>query len=227
MNRYGVVFDLDDTLYLERDFVRSGFRCVAQKISGELALDLDQTYRLLWGAFQVGKPAFDGLLEKIPTVEEFFSISDLVNIYRFHKPEIQFLNGIPDLLAKIKKKNFLGIISDGWYQAQMNKKEALGLPRYFDEIILTDRWGRTFWKPASRAFEEMEKAGCGLQWIYIGDNPEKDFVQPNIRGWRSVRFYHPGQLHFDKKLRPQDEGLTIKASSTADLEEILKQWEVI
>ena len=39
MTALGVVFDIDDTLYLERDYVRSGFRAVGEHVARSTGVD--------------------------------------------------------------------------------------------------------------------------------------------------------------------------------------------
>jgi hypothetical protein len=51
-------------------------------------------------------------------------------------------------------------------------------------------------------FGSVEAASPGAaERIYVGDNPEMDFVTPNLRGWRTVGVRHP------ENLRPWVEGL--------------------
>ena len=37
--------------------------------------------------------------------------------------------------------------------------------------------------------------GDGVQLVYVGDNPSKDFVTPNARGWRSVQIERDQRIH--------------------------------
>ena len=46
------VFDVDDTLYLERDYVRSGFHAVATW--AEETLDVTGVFDTAWGLFLAG-----------------------------------------------------------------------------------------------------------------------------------------------------------------------------
>ena len=43
----------------------------------------------------------------------------------------------------------------------------------------------------------MEEAlgADGHQLVYVGDNPAKDFVAPNQRGWMSVQVVRPDGIH--------------------------------
>ena len=137
---------------------------------------------------------------RYPELGESFTIPDLVAIYREHAPTIDLLPEMKTLMLELKAKNVpLGVITDGPYVSQRAKADALNVERYADCVILTDTWGKEFWKPHPRAFEEASKA-LGLphdNLIYIGDNPSKDFVAPAQLGWQSVRLHLREQLRFD------------------------------
>ncbi len=80
-----IVFDLDDTLYLERDYVRSGFLAVeaASRISGFAAQ--------AWSLFVEGArhTTFDLTLERLGKApSEPALVPQLVAIYREHVPDI-------------------------------------------------------------------------------------------------------------------------------------------
>jgi len=195
----GVVFDLDDTLYLERDYVRSGFRAVAEyaaQIADVLAHDV---FTYLWNGFSAGVrgSAFDGLLARYPGVAARCSVPELVRCYRDHAPGIAYLPGMEALLRELRAKGVpLAVISDGPLVSQAAKAEALGVARYAEPVVLTDAWGEAYWKPHVRAFETVAEA-FGLpseRLVYIGDNPDKDFHAPTQLGWRSVRLRLPGQV---------------------------------
>jgi len=188
----GVVFDLDDTLYLERDYVRSGFLAVAEAVAPGFAED---AFRFMWGLFTSGVRGvvFNKLLERYPELC-VHSVSELVTLYREHAPTIAFLPGVEALLEELRSRGArLGVISDGPLVSQQAKARALGVGRYADPVILTDRWGQAYWKPHARAFEEVAGA-FGLppeRLVYVGDNPEKDFHAPRRLGWSSVRLKLP------------------------------------
>ena len=50
----GVAFDLDDTLYLERDYVRSGFRAVAEYAVRGADVSAEDAFTFLWHDFLAG-----------------------------------------------------------------------------------------------------------------------------------------------------------------------------
>lgn len=218
----GVVFDMDDTLYFERDYVRSGFQHVASVVKAEGVSEQD-AFALMWEHFEAGTRGtiFNELLARYPELAEVYEVMDLVTLYREHAPTIHLMPEMESLLLELHPRVPLGVITDGPYASQRAKADALYLERYAASVILTGAWGRDFWKPHHRAFTETSRA-LGLKpenLIYIGDNPGKDFDAPAQLGWQSVRLRLPEQLRFshgDGAYRP-----TLEVKSVAELREFL------
>ena len=196
----GLVFDLDDTLCYERDYVRSGFASVARR-AGTTAADVDVLQRWLTNAFESGVrgDTFDRLLQAFPDVAERMTVDDLVSTYREHEPQIELVPGMASTLDGLRRRGVrLGVLTDGPTASQSAKSRALDLRRWFDPIILTDTLGASFGKPATGGFERVALAWglAGTTLAYVGDNPAKDFSGPNRLGWTSVRLRDPLQLRF-------------------------------
>ena len=160
----GVVLDLDDTLYLERDYVRSGFAAVAAT-SDPGATPTPQVADHLWRRFTSGERGshFDDLLASDPALAGRVEVPELVEVYRHHAPDIRLLPGVRDLLAGLRAAGRrTAVISDGALAGQQAKVRALGLEDLVDgPVVLTDTWGREGWKPHPRAFVHVEEAwGC-------------------------------------------------------------------
>ena len=181
-----VIFDLDDTLYPEKDYVRSGFKAAAA-----LFPEVPDMAEKLWTAFEKGLPAFDTVLagEGLIARKE-----EAIRAYRFQTPDIclypdakEFASNLPEI-----------IITDGRPEGQRAKIAALGLADAFDEIIVTDELGGTeFRKPNPEAFELMSRR-LGVpfgEMAYVGDNIKKDFIAPDRLGMRSIRFLNPDGLY--------------------------------
>src|SRR3546814_2047633 len=81
-----VVLDLDDTLYLERDYVRSGFKAVEQWLVLERAAAgfSDTCWRLFEGGHR-GDIFDQGLLE-LGLDSHAELVAQLVTVYREHHP---------------------------------------------------------------------------------------------------------------------------------------------
>ncbi len=188
----GVIFDLDDTLYSEKEYVMSGYKAVSDYLGGEYE---DK----LWHYFEAVKPAIDELLKELGRESGKDAV---LNVYRFHKPEIHLYNGVVEMIESLKNKGVkVGIITDGRPEGQRNKLEALGLDEKVDDLIITDELGGTqFRKPCDIAFRiiitcwRLNPADV----VYVGDNPAKDFQACRQLGMKSIYFenedglYHKG-----------------------------------
>ena len=196
-----VVFDLDDTLFAERDYVLSGYRAVA-KFLRENSGRAKNFENWLWERFLAGrsKNSFDAMNEHFNLGLDKAGICKLVEVYRNHMPQIQAMPGMVQLLGLLRENYKLGLLSDGFLPAQQLKLQALGIERFFDEVVFTESLGRKFWKPSPSGFELLAKrldvphSACA----YIADNVGKDFIAPNKLGWRTIRFVFPGQVYADK-----------------------------
>lgn len=185
-----VIFDLDDTLISEKEYVRSGFRQVAINISDEYKLDMNEVYKLLLDIFEEdSKNVFNRALNKLNISYEIEYIKKLIDIYRGHKPDIKLYDDAKYILDILYKKGIkLGIITDGYKITQRKKLEALNIDNYFECIVVTDELGREFWKPHSRSYEIMkDKLNFDYdEMVYVGDNVSKDFVTANKLGMNTV-----------------------------------------
>jgi putative hydrolase of the HAD superfamily len=192
-----VVFDLDDTLYLERDYVRSGFRAVADEIARSLPRLGRKSFEILWDEFgrNVRGNSFDRLASALPDVAASMSVDRMIGIYRGHVPEIAPIPGARRLLHALKSRGLrCGLITDGRECQQLAKLDALGLGSFFDRVIINE--ARDRFKPDSRSFRQMQRdlGADGARCWYLADNPLKDFIGPHLLGWRSIRLRRPGQL---------------------------------
>ena len=189
----GVIFDLDDTLYSEKDYVRSGYQAAAKYLGNEEYADR------LWHFFEEGKPAIDALLHELKRENER---EQVLKVYRWHKPDIYLREGIRDLFRTLRGQDMkLGIITDGRPEGQRNKLDALGLYELVDDIIITDELGGVqFRKPCDIAFRILQ-----TRWrlnpseiVYVGDNPQKDFQAPQQLGMKSVLLADSDSIYFDE-----------------------------
>ncbi len=179
----GVIFDLDDTLYREKQFIRSGFRAVGEFLKRPDAADK------LWTFFTNNEPAIDTYLDQIG---QSGKKADCLKIYREHKPELTLIDGVAEMIRNLRSKGLkIGIITDGRPIGQRNKILALGLEQMVDDIIVTDELGgEQFRKPCDIAFRIMQRKWRipFEQIIYIGDNVNKDFQAPRQLGmqWKLI-----------------------------------------
>ncbi len=196
MPNLSIVFDLDDTLYLERDYVWSGFRAVGQWL--QITKGVNGFTSCAWDLFQSGARVdiFQSALRKMGREEILDCVGVMLDVYRNHLPEIRLPPDAEYCLAELKGSP-TGLITDGRAEGQSLKCSALGLHDLLPHIVRTGVWGEEFYKPHPRAFEFMEER-LGKQrslLVYVADNPKKDFGAPLARGWKTVRIRRPGGLH--------------------------------
>jgi putative hydrolase of the HAD superfamily len=215
-----VAFDLDDTLYPEREFVHSGFTAVAQHLDELGVIDAESFFTTATSLFVAGARGniFDLALERLAIAFPASRVGELVRVYREHQPQIRPFADSPKLLQSLKAKGVvLALISDGPWHTQQNKLRALGLEAYFDHLVFTGAHGEDWGKPSPRAFLEV-MGGSGVPaaaCVYVADNPGKDFVGPNRLGWYTIRVRETIGLYGDTSPPPGGEPQATVNSFTA------------
>jgi putative hydrolase of the HAD superfamily len=228
MSRRAVVFDLDDTLYPERDYVRSGFAAVADHAARAIGEDPQEVLRELWQMFESGVrgDTFDRWLRgrgRDPAIDG----PGMIETYRRHTPRLLPYPDVVPALEALRGETRLGLITEGPRAVQQAKLEALGLRPWFDKVVILGEDERGAWKPSREPFDRWLE-GSGLspeEAVYLADNPAKDFLGARRAGWRSIRIRRADGLHRDEEpagdeARPDEEAedLTSLASILARTE---------
>lgn len=190
-----LVFDMDDTLYLERDYVRSGFYFVDEFL---LKKGIIGFYSKAWSAFLSGyrSNTFNVVLDELNVDYSSELITALVKCYRQHDPVISLCEDVALVLNQLKNKYTLGVITDGDITSQKNKFSTLNISEYISKVIFTDALAvnRACWKPHRQSYDDIvdyfnvEHNQC----VYIGDNEEKDFITAKKLGWKTIRIVREG-----------------------------------
>jgi putative hydrolase of the HAD superfamily len=192
-----VVFDIDDTLYLERDYAESGFEAVGRWAEAKLGVD-DFATRA-WTKFKAGvrRTIFNEVLDEFGVEYDLDLIKEMVSVYRSHDPEIVLMPDAACCLDSLTDGFRLAGLTGGPLVCQKAKVKALDLDKRLDPIVYARQWGSEFDKPHPRAFEQFEALTgfSGGELIYLADNPHKDFTAPHALGWKTVRVQRAGSLH--------------------------------
>lgn len=179
-----ICFDLDDTLYKESDYLKSAYKEVAA-----FAGHTEATQQMLdW--YYAKENAFQKLID---TYGLSISVADCLKIYRNHNPDISLDAGVKEYLDELKEADAkLGLISDGRSITQRNKIKALGLEGFFDIEVISEEFGSE--KPDVRNYQVvMDGFPDRKRFLYVGDNPKKDFFAPNKLGWRTICLKNDGR----------------------------------
>jgi putative hydrolase of the HAD superfamily len=184
-----VAFDLDDTLYEEINYVRSGFHAVANTANEKWGIPSAEAFEILWASLAShgrGRQ-FNELLRHLGVLTQS-NLRLLINCYRHHQPSLA--------LPELSRKTLIGLggrplflVTDGHKVVQAMKIEALGLGPFFKHCYLTNRYGVRYQKPATRVFELLlSRQRCRPEEVvYVGDNPHKDFCGVRPMGIRTIR----------------------------------------
>jgi putative hydrolase of the HAD superfamily len=191
------VFDVDDTLYPEIDFVRGGLHAAAR------ALGVPEAAAVLLEILEREGPfhLFDRGLEHLGIPRTPERIALLVGAFRAHQAPLEPFAGVRPMLARLRAAGVrLALVTDGYLDVQRHKVAALGLEPAVDLVVFTaDVDGRRMLKPDIGAFRHVQER-LGLEGdllAMVGDRPDKDFPGPDALGWRTLRARHPGCFHRD------------------------------
>lgn len=195
-----VIFDLDDTLYDEIEYCRSGFTAVSEFLAEMPEIPSSRRiFDALWGQFNAGNHTrtFNAVLDELGIDYDDNRILELVKVYRNHIPRITLPEDSRDILAELSAKYVLALLTDGFLPAQRLKVQAMGIEDYFESIVYTEELGREFWKPSPVGFEKIMRdiSAKPENMVYIADNEKKDFIAPNRLGFSTVQLIRPARIH--------------------------------
>jgi carbamoyl-phosphate synthase large subunit len=203
-----ILFDLDNTLYPEEEFVISGFQAVANCLAARQNLDAQTLLkRMLHILHMQGREGvFNTLLTEL-NLDSNTWLRTLLLVYRSHQPAINLFPGVADALGTLKNRGVrLGLITDGTASVQRRKIASLDLERHMDVIVCTDELGAGCAKPSTVPFEvALNLLGVAPnRAAYIADDIEKDFAGPNRLRIKSVQVRSAGLVGVPRKQAPDD-----------------------
>jgi len=184
-----IVFDLDDTLYNEMEYLRSAYTEIAKSLDSDNWRPL---FARMYSLFRSKQDVFDFVASTYQIDK-----SELLNTYRTHTPTLHLFNGVLKTMTQIKAKNGkIGIITDGRKTTQRAKLKALNIIDQIDKIVISEEVGSE--KPDERNYRLIEEEFPGNTYLYMADNLRKDFITPNKRGWQTLGLVDNGlNMHFD------------------------------
>lgn len=195
------VFDLDDTLYKEIDYVKSAYIYINTYIKNRFNIDLSKNIKKCLD----GEINFFEFINSKLHPDNYLSIQKYLELYRFHYPKISLSDDSRLFLDKILSQNIdFSIITDGRSISQRNKIKALGLYNLAKNIIISEETG--FEKPHLNNFKILDAIYPNKKLIYVADNPSKDFLAPNSLNWGTICLLNNGQ-----NIHPQDFNLNINS----------------
>ena len=184
-----IVFDLDDTLYDEINYVKSGFKAVSNFLSENFNINKNEAFNIM--IYELDKNGRGKIFDVVLKKYKIYTVKNLkkcISLYRLHNPEITLTQETISCLERFHNyKKY--IITDGNKIVQQKKIKALNIEKYFTFCFISRRYGIHNEKPSMYCFQKI----CELESttpeniVYIGDNPAKDFVGIKPFGIKTIR----------------------------------------
>lgn len=177
-----VLFDLDGTLYDDRRYVEAGFRSAATYLSDEYGIDSFGDMVWEYATERNFETVFDCIIESYDLPER--ELQNLIAAYHNSSPELQLYPDTKPMLASLPDNCLTAVITGGKHGRE--KLRQLGLSDVFDEVYVTPEKGTSKREatPFNAVLNSLEVAP--EHTVFIGDNPELDFVWPNNLGMTTI-----------------------------------------
>lgn len=187
----GLIFDLDDTLYLQKHYLDGAWDAVATAGKSQ-ALDPDKLREALKKIAAQGSDQgkiIDRAVESIGAAKA--DVQELVTAFVSHQPhELPLLDGVIPMLIKLRTLGVpTAIVTDGSLATQRAKLVALAVESLVDAVVMSDEAGRQYRKPHPQpVLTALEKLDLPPQdVVMIGDRPTKDVASAAAAGVRAIR----------------------------------------
>jgi putative hydrolase of the HAD superfamily len=191
------VFDLDDTLFREIDFLKSAYRHISSQLMPMIGIDI---YEMMWRKYQLRENVFQWIVQEFGEIVPDISLEWLLQEYREHVPAIRLSEGTAAFLLKIQQLQVpAGLITDGRSITQRNKLKALGIENNFQDIIISEEFGSE--KPDERNYLYFLNKYPEREFYFFGDNTSKDFIVPSALGWKTICLKNSGWHIHPQNLR--------------------------
>ena len=202
-----IFFDLDHTIWdFDRNAEETLMELFEQYKLPELGLNSPQNFiqtytennHFLWAEYHLGKITKEELRSQrfSKTFMQLGVAPDLVphqfeaDYVRISPTKTNLFEGSEKVLAYLKKKYALHIISNGFKETTLTKMSLSGLNPYFQNVIISEDVGVN--KPDKAVFEyALNKAGAiKEESIMVGDSIEADVRGAQAFGMKAI-FFNP------------------------------------
>ena len=181
-----LLFDLDDTLYPEKQYIFQGFWAVSNYIGDKYKIDKNNLYIKLVSIFKNGSlKIFDDIIFDLNLNDSPLTLMD---IYRKSPRKLVYYNEVEDALKYLKKEEHtLILMTNGDSDTQWRKIRILKTKGLFDEIYVLDDFGKEFWKPSTLILDKIYN-------VYGNNESENYMIIGN--GYEDLEFARNAHIEF-------------------------------
>jgi putative hydrolase of the HAD superfamily len=185
-----VVFDLDNTLYPYRRFLRSGFAAVAAHLEHAHGVNGRWAFRWLLRASRGDERGRElqaclAVLQLSPCL-----VPVLLQVLRDHAPTMQLPRASMRMLDRLRADDWrLGVLTNGSPVVQARKVAALGVAGRVDAVVYASEHGNGKGKPEPEPFVEVARRlqVAPARIVFVGDDGRCDVLGANLAGMHPLR----------------------------------------
>jgi putative hydrolase of the HAD superfamily len=193
MARIGsVIFDFDNVLYDEKDYIYAAFRRIARFLSERCRFSENEVYSKLVCDFEKKGSLYTKLFND--AVDDLGLDQNLVpEILRLYATVDSPIELFPETTKTLLSLRHLGLklalVTNGNDRIQHNKVRLLGVEKFFDVVIYARETPSAKEKPDPEVYNlALQKLGMGAgEAVCVGDNPYTDFWGAKKLGILTVR----------------------------------------
>jgi putative hydrolase of the HAD superfamily len=187
-----VIFDLDNVLYNERDYIFAAFRSIASFLSERCRYSPVEVYSKLVCDFEKKSSLyprlFNDVLNHLSLNQDL--VPEILRLYATVDAKIELFPAASSMLLGLRCLGLkLALVTNGNVRIQSNKIRLLGVKRFFDVAVFARETPSSKEKPNPDAYiVALQKLGVRAEeTVCIGDNPYTDFWGAKQIGIRTVR----------------------------------------
>lgn len=178
-----VCFDLDGTLFDDRQYVRAGLERAGEVYADRTGVDLTEAFLRAYFQSDATEATFDAVLAE--RGHSLDAVPELVDAYHANDAPLVPFPDAERTLSVLGDEYALGLVTGG--RNGRDKLRRLGLAGHFDAVVVTAELDATKREP--EPYETVLRAldAPAEETVYVGDRPGLDVPQPRALGMRTVR----------------------------------------
>jgi len=192
-NVKGIIFDLDDTLFDEADWIIVAMQAGAEALNLDPGRVLSLSEKFIAINGHAGNDIYNFVLLGCGQSDSARNIAAMANAIKRHRPpagSISLFPGVRETLIELGRHHKLALLLHGDAVMQRAKVSALGLDLLVaHHLYMSEMPGGPIRWPDPRPLQ-MLRLEFGLEpgeILFVGDNPFRDFLQPRRAGMQTCR----------------------------------------
>ena len=170
-----IIFDLDNTIYNEKNFIYPSLKNVSKFLRTKIDLDENEIQKQLLILKNKKQKIFDKFLSKFSVKKINFKslVKKTINEYQsYNCNNLKKVSSLKNILKFFYKKKTLFLVTNGNRLRQRNKIKKLGINKFFKKIYILDN-NYDYIKPSIKSVNSLKKFIKEIGFknaVYVGDN---------------------------------------------------------